>query len=363
MITQFNNLNFNIIIVAYVILIFAIIFLSLFLSKLCVILEKRTKLSEATIGVILLGITTSFPELITCLSSIFIKPNNGFIALGDIIGSNLFDLFVLACCLLWLFIRKQNKKIDKSNFINLICMLSNTIFCFLACVLHNHFTYVNNFNFFTICFLAIFLINTYFLMKNNKNSSKSIQNFYPNKQIKITFFNNCSLWIVILSTILISILLIGCSYFLTIFAVKINDFLHLDNTFGGAILLGIITSLPEVITCISLTKYNCYNMLIGNIVGSINFNFTILFFTNVLLSIIYNNEMFIFFDNQENKNISWQIIFLTIQSFFAFLYASINIKKGITKYKKLLLNSSKCISLTLVSSCYLAFILIGCLFN
>lgn len=101
-----------------------------------------------------------------------------------------------------------------------------------------------------------------------------------------------------------SLCLVASSYFLTLFAIQINTYLKLDNAFSGAILLGIITSLPEIITCTALTFNKQYNMVIGNIVGSVNFNFFILFIANVILTSINGGQMFSFFSDINNKNIS-----------------------------------------------------------
>ena len=47
-------------------------------------------------------------------------------------------------------------------------------------------------------------------------------------------------------------------------------------TFGGALFLGVATSLPELTATINLSKRGNINAAYGNIIGSISFNFCIL---------------------------------------------------------------------------------------
>ena len=51
----------------------------------------------------------------------------------------------------------------------------------------------------------------------------------------------------------------------------------------GAILLGITTSLPEVVTTFALLKLNNYNMAISNMLGSNIFNFLVLAISDLFI--------------------------------------------------------------------------------
>ncbi|MCQ2748249.1 MAG: hypothetical protein MJ223_03335 [Mycoplasmoidaceae bacterium] len=75
-----------------------IVVVTTILSKLCVILKIKANLSSGVIAGLLLGVITSLPELVTCLVSA-IATKSGELGFGDIIGSNNFDIFVLAVCL------------------------------------------------------------------------------------------------------------------------------------------------------------------------------------------------------------------------------------------------------------------------
>ena len=54
------------------------------------------------------------------------------------------------------------------------------------------------------------------------------------------------------------------------------------ETFGGALFLGVATSLPELTSTINLCKKKNFDAAYGNILGSCVFNFLILSFSDVL---------------------------------------------------------------------------------
>lgn len=342
----------------YIAMIIVVVFSSIFLSKLCIALKDKAKISEAAIGAVLLGVITSLPELITSIASIFLPPHNGFIAVGDIVGSNLFDLFVLAIFLAWFVIAKKTQKLDKANYIAIICMFINAIFCFLSGGLFKY--EINGFNLLTLTFFCLFIVNTIWYIKRQTQPRAWSKIIDHKKNISTSFLNKCQLWLIILFIVITSLFLVVSSFFLTILAMQINTYLKLDNAFGGAILLGIVTSLPEIITCIALAFKEQYNMIIGNMIGSINFNFFILFIVNVILTFVYGQQMFSFFHDSNNKNVSWQILLFLIQSIFMFLYGASNYKKISTNNKKNIITKSLwLVEIFAIILCYLSFIIIG----
>ncbi|MCQ3907919.1 MAG: hypothetical protein MJ219_04365 [Mycoplasmoidaceae bacterium] len=62
-------------------------------------MKEKAHLSDGVVAGILLGVITSLPELVTCIASVIVH-GTGSIGFGDIIGSNIFDIFILSICLL-----------------------------------------------------------------------------------------------------------------------------------------------------------------------------------------------------------------------------------------------------------------------
>jgi len=60
---------------------------------------------------------------------------------------------------------------------------------------------------------------------------------------------------------------------LTVWVDRLSDQLHLGKLWIGIVLLGLVTSLPEAITClVSVVSLNANDLAVGNILGSNNFN-------------------------------------------------------------------------------------------
>ena len=86
--------------------------------------------SSSFLGAIFLGITTSLPEVITCYALINIESYD--LALDDIIGSNLFNLMILAIG--DLFIRDSSIyfSVDNGVIVLIVLGLLFTLMCFLS---------------------------------------------------------------------------------------------------------------------------------------------------------------------------------------------------------------------------------------
>ena len=70
-----------------------------------------------------------------------------------------------------------------------------------------------------------------------------------------------------------SALIIAAGAHLTIYADKLADRLNVGKAWVGVVLLGLITSLPEAVTCVvSIRSLNADDLAVGNLVGSNNFN-------------------------------------------------------------------------------------------
>ena len=73
------------------------------------LIEKKTSLSGAFIGGVVLSAVTSLPELFTSISSTMFLHKPG-LCMGNILGSNLFNIVILAVLIL-IFFKSFNKKV------------------------------------------------------------------------------------------------------------------------------------------------------------------------------------------------------------------------------------------------------------
>ena len=241
------------------------IYLSIKLSYYADSVSKTTKASIEAVGGILLAGLTSLPELITCFSSIYL--GNVYLAVGDILGSNLFNICII-CFFDIIFIKKMmfNKTVPKSLIY--IILLINYIFIYLS--LSGNVN-ISLFNIGLPTFI-IFITYIFYIKKIiNKEDEQEKDCVKKDKFLILKF-------------ILTAILLIFISTLLTVIVNKISALNpSFSSSFIGAILLGVTTSLPEVITFISLIKLNNYDMALSDIVGSNLFNLLVLAIGDIIL--------------------------------------------------------------------------------
>lgn len=246
-----------------------VIILSIKAANYIDLLDKNTKLSGAFLGGIMLSAVTSLPELFTSISATVLFREPG-LCMGNILGSNLFNLTVLVLAILFCFKRFAKGRVSKSY--RTVTLLVLAIYAIIALsvtgvlqaeVLHIKIT--------SIIIVILYIIGAkYLAIVNDVETDEDALNYHAKVTSKLTVrqigyrFFFASLGIIAFSIIL--------TYLTDQIAVNLN----LSQGLAGAILLGIATSLPEVTSTITLFKMRNYNIAVGNIVGSNLFNFIIL---------------------------------------------------------------------------------------
>ena len=79
-----------------------------------------------------------------------------------------------------------------------------------------------------------------------------------------------------------AVLLVTASIFITVAADHLSEEFNLGKTVGGALFLGVATSLPELTSSIALIKKGNFNACAGNVMGSGVFNFCIICVADIL---------------------------------------------------------------------------------
>ncbi len=292
---------------AYALLAAGVVFLSGKASRYVDLLDKKTTLSGAFIGGVMLSAVTSLPEVFTSVSSTVLLDKPG-LCIGNILGSNLFNIAVLATLVMICYKGFSTCKVAKGHM-----KVSIYVVTIYAIMLLN-FLRVLNFDILTISITSILIIVVYaFAIKNLSSENGEINDE------EIEDDSDLSVKQVMVRFIVVSIGIIALSIMITYVTDAIAIELNLGAGLAGALFLGIATSLPELSSSIALFRLKNYNIAIGNIVGSNIFNFTILSLTDIL----YVGQGI--YDYSDPKTINL-LIFGTIATLF-----SMSMLKGKTK--------------------------------
>lgn len=286
--------------IIFLILAFFVAFSSIKLSYYGDALSKQTNLGSAFIGGLLIASITSLPEFVTSVSSVLL--NNPSLSFGDILGSNMFNIFVLSIYNIWFFKQNLFKSTNSKYKIECLILILEYLVVLIA-------TYINSLDIVTIILLSMYVIYTIKVINNKEeDNSDSVKEKYVGFKF-----------------MLFSIILIILSILLTTEADKITRiYPKVSSSTVGAILLGITTSLPEVVSTYALIKYRNYNMAISNMLGSNIFNFLVLALSDFFVT---NNHIYNYVDKFTYMYI-YGGIFITV----LLLISIINKKMSKTSY-------------------------------
>ena len=255
----------------YAVLASLVVFLSIKLSNYVDLLDKKTKVSGALLGGILLAGVTSLPELFTSLTGTLIVGDNHLV-LGNIMGSDFFDIMIFGVVYFLFFKKFTQGKVGKQHYLTCLFIALMLIAVTIAAFVFNKNGWLLGwFNPMSIVVIAIYVIS---FILTPKTEEKEEQEEEVKSKLTVK-----QIWILLA---VFSVILIGASISVTLVTDQIVENYHIDGTFGGSLFLGIATSLPEVTATISLCKKKNFDAAYGDILGSCVFNIIILAIADAL---------------------------------------------------------------------------------
>ena len=271
--------------------------------KVCIYADKiaqTVKISRTFIGLMLLAVVTSLPELVVAVSATKIGALD--LALGDLFGSNLFNLTIVG--VIFLFFIKKPKLL---NFDSIHFMSSgfSILLIALAAIGIVFYNFVNpNAGYSrilldagTALILLAYIFGAYLIFHSEKNKiTDSPKNESSEKP------NNRLVW---LGFLFYSVILVGFAIYLSQLGDSISQMpfrgAALGGTFVGSLFMAVTTSLPELAVAISAVKLGFLDMALGNIFGSNMFNMLIISIADlslgrkVILSCVSSMHLFTVF--------------------------------------------------------------------
>ena len=255
------------------------------------LIAKKIGVSELTIGLTIVALGTSAPEIFVGISSVL--NNSESIAMGAVVGSNISNIALIfgVSCIGISFLPKKTPVVQLMPF-----LVSALILGYILIDLN-----VSKFD-----GMLLLLSFCYFLYVINAN--KNTQILIDEQQNK-----NNSITLIFLTIGLIS--LIFGSRYAVIYAEKIAILLNISELIIGLTIIAIGTSLPELAATISAVLKKKTDMVVGNVIGSNVLNITLVvpiigFFSSVQLDQVLLSRDYIIM-------ISATIIFMLVVLFYS----------------------------------------------
>lgn len=242
-----------------------------FLVKGAVVVARKCRVSSFVIGAVIVGIGTSLPELV--VSTVGAIGGNSEVAIGNVVGSNIFNVFAILGLTALFFpiaVSRENMKFEIP-------------FCIAVSILLMLLVY----NFFVggeprlgrwdgAALLLVFTSFMWISLRRGKSSAAT-----GGESVEEV---NKSLWFAAFSILGGLAALIVSSNFFVDEAVAIARKLGVSDAFISITLLACGTSLPELAASVTAAVKKDTDMALGNIIGSNIFNATMILGTASLIT-------------------------------------------------------------------------------
>ena len=255
------------------------------------LIAKKIGVSELTIGLTIVALGTSAPEIFVGISSVL--NNSESIAMGAVVGSNISNIALIfgVSCIGISFLPKKTPMIQLMPF-----LVSALILGYVLIDLN-----VSKFD-------GILLLLSFFYFLYVINANKNTQTLIYEQQDK----NNLITFIFLIIGL---ISLIFGSRYAVIYAEKIAILLNISELIIGLTIIAIGTSLPELAATISAVLKKKTDLVVGNVIGSNVLNITLVvpiigFFSNVQLDQVLLSRDY-------TTMISATIIFILVVLFYS----------------------------------------------
>jgi len=254
-----------------------IVFAGFNLSKYGDVIAEKTGMGRTWVGVILMASVTSLPELITGVSSvaIFDLPN---IAIGDVLGSCMFNLLIIALLDVLtgptpITAKAHQGQVLAAGFGVLLLGIAA-----IGVIAGSRLPAVGWVGVYSLAFLLIYLLamRMVFLFEKRRVAALIRETAEAAKYDKITLRQ------ALLNYAGNALLVIAAATYLPHLADQIAVATGLGRTFVGTIFVALSTSLPELVVSIAAVRLDATDMVFGNLLGSNLFNMAILAIDDLL---------------------------------------------------------------------------------
>jgi cation:H+ antiporter len=225
-------------------------------------IAEKTGLGRIWVGLILLALITSMPELVTGVSSVTLVglPDLG---LGTLLGSCIFNLVIIAL----LDILSRSGPVLSQASSRLILLAGAGIL--LAAIAAGGIVAGEKFPGLALGWVGVpsivILILYLVAVRQIFRSERSHQQILPASPLRYEGDSTKAVW---LKFTLAAIAVIGAGIWLSFVGDEIAETYRLDTSFVGSLFLAIATSMPELVVAITALRLGAVDMAVADILGA-----------------------------------------------------------------------------------------------
>lgn len=249
------------------------------------VIAEKTGLGGLWIGLVLVSVATSLPELFTGIGSVvFLDAPN--LTMGNLFGANTYNLLNIA---LLDFLNKGapllstlSKGVLLTAGLSLVPLLVAAAGIFLSSQIPQFsFAHVS---IYSILILVLYLVSTRIIFKfetGHQEIQKKLQR-ETKKEAETFKYDHIPLKKAYLFYGLSAVVIIGAGIWLAYIGEELAGLLGLGQNFVGSLFIGFTTTLPEITVSVIALRLGAKELAIANMLGSNLFNIAIIFINDLL---------------------------------------------------------------------------------
>jgi len=259
-----------------------IISAGIFISYIGNAMAVKSHLGGLWIGVALVALTTSLPELTSAASAGRLGVPN--LSAGDLFGSGIYNLAILAALDLINFRRKMLKSVTLGHVVSGGLAIIMTAAAVILMLLGPGIS-IGWLSLGSLILLVIYLDGVWLVKRNEEAIDKRVSSratIEVERKLAAPLLGRP--WYQLgLGMGVAALAIFVAAPLMIVAANNISISTGLKETFFGTLLIALVTSLPEVAVSLSAVRLGAFDMVVGNIFGSNSFNMAAL----VVLDLFY----------------------------------------------------------------------------
>ncbi|MFH1593553.1 MAG: hypothetical protein ABID09_02520 [Candidatus Omnitrophota bacterium] len=245
------------------------------------IIAEKTRLGGLWVGLILVSVTTSLPELFTGVGSVvFLDAPD--LSVGNLLGANSYNLLNIALLDVLKGGTPLLSVIGSGHLLTALFGLLPVMLVIIAIALQaKGFAWsAGNIGVFSILIFFSYCIATRVIYKLGKKGQK--EDLVKSTDPKANRYEGVSLKKAYIYYGVAALLIVASGVWLAFIGKEISTTLHLGESFIGSLLLGFATTLPEITVSVVALHMGAREIAIANMLGSNMFNMSIIFIDDIL---------------------------------------------------------------------------------
>lgn len=245
------------------------------LSTYADVISEKSTMSGMLVGTVLLAGATSLPEVTTSVSAVMI--NNPDIAIGNMLGSNLFNIFILAMFDLYYRQKRLFNEASRDHLYTASLGLMLTLVTMIALIVRIDFT-ILGIGIDALLIAGLYALGIYYIGQRPKEPTTEQE---VKEEVGVSVTDSIPVKRAVIGFIIAALVIMGAGTALSVFGDQIAVVTGLGSSFVGSFLIAASTSLPEAVAVFVALKLGNVNLAFGSILGSNIFNMLIIAMSDV----------------------------------------------------------------------------------